>query len=165
MDNSSYEPPTAHHHLIKRNRIPISCFPCRISKQKCDRAKPCTQCLRKGHPDNCRYADRPEKIRAGGVRGQAKGMAARLEKLEGMVRTMIEAKGSSEASPESSGDTTGAGSDQERSASFATTESNAPEAEDDEVGDVARVVQGERTTNYVGPTHIMAILEDVSCVV
>jgi len=106
-------------------------------------------------------------------------MAARLEKLEGMVRTMIETQvggSNDEASPESSGDAGSSGgvaSEKGRSASLRTTTTLSFEREGEEEeeggdgeqgrGEVVRVFQGERATNYVGATHIMAILEDVSC--
>lgn len=62
-------------------------------------------------------------------------MAARLKRLEGMVRDMM--------------DTEGAPS-QEQSKSVA-------------IGPVVKghVVQGENATTYVGATHCMAMLEDV----
>ena len=34
----------------------ISCFPCRRRKLKCDGAKPCAQCLRRGNEGECGYA-------------------------------------------------------------------------------------------------------------
>ncbi|KAI1098953.1 fungal-specific transcription factor domain-containing protein [Jackrogersella minutella] len=72
----------------KRTRVLLSCAPCRNSKLKCDRATPCGQCLRKGRPDGCLYAPRPEKQKPG------KSMASRLKKLESMVRGMIDTEGS-----------------------------------------------------------------------
>lgn len=67
----------------KRVRVLLSCHPCRNSKLKCDRATPCGQCLRKGKPDGCLYAPRPEK------RKPAKTMAARLKRLEGSMYSYL----------------------------------------------------------------------------
>ena len=72
----------------KRTRVLLSCAPCRGSKLKCDRATPCGQCTKRGRPDACAYAPRPEKPGR-----PAKSMAARLKRLEGMVRGMIDADG------------------------------------------------------------------------
>ncbi|KAI0840021.1 fungal-specific transcription factor domain-containing protein [Hypoxylon sp. FL0890] len=112
----------------KRTRVLLSCAPCRNSKLKCDRATPCGQCLRKGKPDGCLYAPRREKEKP------AKSMAARLKRLEGMVRGMIETDGI-EPSPNR----------------------KLPQ------GQTARglVVQGEKAQTFVGGTHFMAMLEDI----
>ncbi|OHW94613.1 C6 transcription factor [Colletotrichum incanum] len=117
----------------KRSRVLLSCGPCRASKLKCDRSEPCGQCLKKSRPEGCVYAPRPEKVKP------TKGMAARLKRLEGMVRTMVE-EGAAAAVPR-----------------------GAP-AGAEEVG-VAQpgghLVQGERASTYVGATHSMAVLEDI----
>ncbi|KAI1406487.1 fungal-specific transcription factor domain-containing protein [Hypoxylon fuscum] len=114
----------------KRTRVLLSCAPCRNSKLKCDRATPCGQCLRKGKPDGCLYAPRPEKHKP------AKSMAARLKRLEGMVREMIDTDGNVHTVP-------------------------ADEKILQEPSAGAFVVHGQKATNFVGGTHFMAILEDI----
>ncbi|KAI1262534.1 hypothetical protein F5Y18DRAFT_397508 [Xylariaceae sp. FL1019] len=126
--NSSATPASA---PIKRTRVLLSCHPCRTSKLKCDRTTPCGQCLKKGKPETCAYAPRPEKSKP------SKSMAARLKRLEGMVRGMIELDGTPEGGQ--SGNT--ATSQPQRMA--------------------GSVVHSEKGTNYVGGTHFMAILEDL----
>jgi hypothetical protein len=116
----------------KRTRVLLSCHPCRSSKLKCNRAAPCGQCIKRGKPDACAYAPRLEKSKP------AKTMAARLKRLEGMVRGMVELDGASGGNGHSLGDST-----QRRNTS-------------------GSVVHSEGATNYVGGTHFMAILEDVS---
>ncbi|KAK8034985.1 hypothetical protein PG993_009980 [Apiospora rasikravindrae] len=130
--------PTPH---VKRTRVLLSCGSCRASKLKCDRLSPCSQCTKKGRPESCAYAPRPEKPRP------VKGMAARLKRLEGMVRGMIEVPG---------GGPGGSGSIGIRGGPPA----KAPEMEGENPGGQV-VVQNERSTNYVGGTHFMAILEDI----
>ncbi len=117
----------------KRTRVLLSCHPCRASKLKCNRLTPCGQCLKRGKPDACAYAPRQEKSKP------AKTMAARLKRLEGMVRGMVELEGGVSNNDNGSGEST---------RGFNTGGS---------------VVHSERATNYVGGTHFMAILEDVSC--
>ncbi|KAK7967444.1 uncharacterized protein PG986_001721 [Apiospora aurea] len=124
---------------VKRTRVLLSCGSCRASKLKCDRLSPCNQCAKKGRPESCAYAPRPEKPRP------VKGMAARLKRLEGMVRGMIDVPGGSG----SGGVETGGG-----------PPANATEMERKNPGGQV-VVQSERSTNYVGGTHFMAILEDL----
>ncbi|KAI1415233.1 hypothetical protein F5Y13DRAFT_178255 [Hypoxylon sp. FL1857] len=112
----------------KRTRVLLSCAPCRNSKLKCDRATPCGQCLRKGKPDGCLYAPRREKQKP------AKSMAARLKRLEGMVRGMIDTDAIDPAPDKRSvqGQTAG-----------------------------GLVVQGQKAQTFVGGTHFMAMLEDI----
>jgi hypothetical protein len=121
--------------ISKRNRVLLSCAPCRTSKLKCDRSQPCTQCLKKGKPEGCVYAPKPEKQRP------AKSMAVRLKRLEGMVRNMMD-----------TGEGVGAGNGKTAAAA----------ALDVGLQMTGQVVRGERATTYVGATHFMAILEDVS---
>ncbi|KAI0396854.1 hypothetical protein F5Y17DRAFT_418097 [Xylariaceae sp. FL0594] len=114
---------------VKRTRVLLSCHACRSSKLKCDRATPCGQCLKKGRGDSCAYAVRPEKAKP------AKSMAARLKRLEGMVRGMVELEGAVGA------------------------EGSVPTQTEQHA--LGSVVHSEKTSNYVGGTHFMAILEDL----
>jgi hypothetical protein len=116
----------------KRTRILLSCAPCRNSKLKCDREQPCGQCAKKGRLDLCVYAPKPEKKRPA-----AKGVAARLKRLEGMVRGMMDEEGNVKPQTQDSGD------------------SAAPPLK-------GQVIHGDRATTYVGATHCLAMLEDVS---
>jgi hypothetical protein len=40
----------------RRNRTLHSCEPCRLSKLRCDRQRPCTSCLRRNKVDDCHYS-------------------------------------------------------------------------------------------------------------
>ncbi|KAI1776352.1 hypothetical protein F4818DRAFT_378324 [Hypoxylon cercidicola] len=114
----------------KRARVLLSCHPCRNSKLKCDRATPCGQCLRKGKPDGCLYAPRPEK------RKPVKTMAARLKRLEGMVREMINTD------------------DIEQIPAARQKTVQEPSA-------AAVVVHSRKAISYVGGAHFLAMLEDI----
>lgn len=127
---------------MKRTRVLLSCGSCRASKLKCDRLSPCGQCAKKGRPELCAYAPRPAKTRP------VKGMAARLKRLEGMVRGMIDIPGGASSGSEGGG---GGGG----------LPAHVPNRGKNTTGGQV-VVQSERSTNYVGGTHFMAILEDVS---
>ena len=76
------------------------------------------------------YAPKPEKVKP------AKSMAARLKRLEGMVRGMLDGEGNTAVPREPAGQT-------------------AP------LTSPGQVVQGGRATTYVGATHFMAMLDDV----
>ncbi|TDZ53614.1 Fusarisetin A cluster transcription factor fsa6 [Colletotrichum trifolii] len=116
----------------KRTRVLLSCGPCRASKLKCDRSEPCGQCLKKSRPEGCVYAPKPDKQKP------AKGMAARLKRLEGMVRTMMDEGGEAPA----------------------PAQVTAPK-EEGVAQPGGQFFQGENATTYVGATHFMAILEDI----
>ncbi|CAJ2508184.1 Uu.00g093700.m01.CDS01 [Anthostomella pinea] len=130
----------------KRTRVLLSCAPCRGSKLKCDRATPCTQCLKKGKPEICAYAPRPQKHQ----RRPAGSMQARLRRLEGMVREFIDQP----VDGGGGGQGKGGGAGEEGLAGKDGKE------EVDAGGSVVRSAP-ERATNYVGGTHFMAILEDL----
>ncbi|KAK7953374.1 hypothetical protein PG996_014265 [Apiospora saccharicola] len=130
-------PPPPH---VKRTRVLLSCGSCRASKLKCDRQSPCGQCAKKGRPESCAYAPRPQKARP------VKGMAARLKRLEGMVRGMIDVPG-------------GGGGGGGEGVTLPPSQVPAEEGKNSGGGQV--VVQSERSTNYIGGTHFMAMLEDI----
>ncbi|KAK7456191.1 hypothetical protein CaCOL14_004232 [Colletotrichum acutatum] len=138
-------PSSAHHSAsasaaaaAKRSRVLLSCGPCRASKLKCDRSEPCGQCLKKSRPNGCVYAPKPEKQKP------AKGMAARLKRLEGMVRTMMD---------EGGGGVAGVGPQ------IAAADAVVEEKGVAQPG--GQLVQGGKASTYVGATHFMAILEDI----
>ncbi|KAM5380596.1 hypothetical protein ACJA88_004925 [Fusarium oxysporum] len=122
----------------KRSRVLLSCAPCRNSKLKCDREQPCGQCSKKGRASQCAYAPKPERKRP------AKGMSARLKRLEGMVREMMDSEGTAPGTHASAG--AGAG--------LANGTATGPDVQ-------GHVVHSEKGATYVGATHCMAMLEDI----
>lgn len=134
----------------KRSRILLSCAPCRHSKLKCDREVPCGQCLKKDRVDLCTYAPKPDKRRP------AKGVAARLKRLEGMVREMMDAD---ENVPQSFERSQRLAALVKQASKPTQGESESPTLSSAVEGNVVRA---DNTTTYVGATHCMAMLEDVS---
>ncbi|KAF5021656.1 hypothetical protein F66182_6314 [Fusarium sp. NRRL 66182] len=128
-DKDQSSPPEARQ---KRSRVLLSCAPCRNSKLKCDREQPCGQCAKKDRAAQCAYAPKPDRKRP------AKGMSARLKRLEGMVREMMETEGA----------------DVRNSSTISNGSMAGPEVQ-------CHVVHSERATTYVGATHCMAMLEDI----
>ncbi|KAH3011702.1 hypothetical protein KXW60_009434 [Aspergillus fumigatus] len=62
MHNSSSNTPTASKAgPAKRNRVPLSCAPCRVRKLRCDRHQPCHNCVMRGSNNLCLYAPRPSR--------------------------------------------------------------------------------------------------------
>ncbi|KAM0279966.1 hypothetical protein ACHAQH_004295 [Verticillium albo-atrum] len=124
----------------KRSRILLSCATCRTSKLKCDRSSPCGQCIRKGRPEACQYAPKPQRSKPN------QSMASRLKRLEGMVRTMLE-----------EGDVA-----VDRSRVMGELRAAPPTVKAAEGGRAeGQVVHGERGSTYIGATHFMAMLEDI----
>ncbi|RYP48049.1 hypothetical protein DL768_005971 [Monosporascus sp. mg162] len=139
----------------KRTRVLLSCGPCRNSKLKCDRAAPCGQCLKKGRPDACVYAPRPQKQKP------AKSMAARLKRLEGMVREMIDTDVAL-PTPSAAGMGTEAGAVAIAGVAGSSAGAGSTTPPDEAAADAGGlIVQGQKATSYVGATHFMAILDDI----
>ncbi|KAF3771278.1 hypothetical protein M406DRAFT_245308 [Cryphonectria parasitica EP155] len=127
----------------KRSRVLLSCAPCRMSKLKCDRGVPCSQCLKKARPSACVYAPKPVRNRP------PKSMSARLKRLEGMVRGMIDEEGNITTSAPT---TTTKVSPQQSSRSAAVA--GPPEKEGNGAARGGSMA-------YVGATHFMAMLDDI----
>ncbi|KAJ9657062.1 hypothetical protein H2198_004554 [Neophaeococcomyces mojaviensis] len=83
--------------VTKRNRLPVSCVPCRTRKLKCDRGHPCDACLKRNDQESCLYgkvsaaavppngsARKDETSRTSNLKAQA-----RLEHLEELVKSLV----------------------------------------------------------------------------
>ncbi|KAJ4141340.1 hypothetical protein NW768_000551 [Fusarium equiseti] len=99
--------------------------------------QPCSQCDKKGRASQCAYAPKPERKRP------VKGMSARLKRLEGMVREMMDSENATQTTESNPGNN-----------SQASNGVTGPEVQ-------GHVVKGNKTTTYVGATHCMAMLEDI----
>ena len=144
----------------KRTRVLLSCAPCRTSKLRCDRESPCRNCLKKDRVDLCEYAPRPKKK-------PAKGMAARLRRLEAMLREMMDddsaAAAMSRLGVTSSGPLGGGMKSQLPLSGPAGSglHADADEQTSSQPRGKGRVVRGQQATTYVGATHFMAMLDDI----
>ncbi|TVY38920.1 Fusarisetin A cluster transcription factor [Lachnellula occidentalis] len=85
-----HSPDTQFRVVRKRNRVPLSCGPCRHRKLKCNRSHPCENCIRRGDASSCSYS-------APGTRkkNQSQGatspddMQNRIDRLEGLVLSLM----------------------------------------------------------------------------
>ncbi|KAI7126653.1 hypothetical protein KC352_g31960, partial [Hortaea werneckii] len=81
----------------KRNRIPLSCGPCRHRKLKCNRAHPCDNCSKRGDMQSCSYATAANKKRGAagptGTNGTPDDMQNRIDRLEGLVLSLMSSGG------------------------------------------------------------------------
>ncbi|KAK5132779.1 hypothetical protein LTR08_008664 [Meristemomyces frigidus] len=75
----------------KRNRVPLSCAPCRHRKLKCNRGHPCDNCTKRGDTQSCNYAT-PGARKRGGVNGlnvNPDDMQNRIDRLESLVLNLM----------------------------------------------------------------------------
>ncbi|KAI1337087.1 hypothetical protein F5Y15DRAFT_171018 [Xylariaceae sp. FL0016] len=73
----------------RRNRIPLSCEPCRARKLKCNRETPCQNCAARNESAACKF--RGNKGGDAAIAGPQKKtvMSQRLEHLENLVKGLI----------------------------------------------------------------------------
>ena len=80
----------------KRNRVPLSCGPCRHRKLKCNRGAPCDNCIKRGDTASCSYASPKSKKQssAGAANQTPDDMQNRIDRLEGLVLSLMTNGGS-----------------------------------------------------------------------
>ncbi|KPI40180.1 putative transcriptional regulatory protein [Cyphellophora attinorum] len=128
--------------VIKRNRQPLSCLPCRQRKLKCSRQQPCETCAKRGDEALCVYGSKSTgQSHDGGKSDAPKAKAQdRLRQLEQLVMSMVDSSG------------------QKSDPSSALTPESASSG--DVQGVLSRDASGD-TSKYVGSTHWAAILENI----
>ncbi|KAF2807022.1 uncharacterized protein BDZ99DRAFT_90074 [Mytilinidion resinicola] len=76
----------------KRNRVPLSCGPCRHRKLKCNRGHPCDNCTKRGDTGSCTYAtpgSRKKSSSSSGSTNSPDDMQNRIDRLEGLVLSLM----------------------------------------------------------------------------
>lgn len=104
---------TVHHEpsskINKRNRLPVSCLPCRTRKYllavpgyldttdatvyrlKCDKGHPCDSCTKRGDESSCSYRNDPTAARSKTLaNGNTSRAQERLHHLEGLVMQLLQ---------------------------------------------------------------------------
>ncbi|KAF2874685.1 fungal-specific transcription factor domain-containing protein [Massariosphaeria phaeospora] len=91
--NSGQSPPDAQFRVVrKRNRVPLSCGPCRHRKLKCNRGQPCDNCTKRGDAGSCTYAtagNRKKSASSSGSAATPDDMQNRIDRLEGLVLSLM----------------------------------------------------------------------------
>ncbi|KAF1813659.1 hypothetical protein P152DRAFT_287686 [Eremomyces bilateralis CBS 781.70] len=91
--SSTGQSPDAQFRVVrKRNRIPLSCAPCRNRKLKCNRAHPCDNCTKRGDLGSCTYANpgvRKKTSSSNASSGSPDEMQSRIDRLEGLVLSLM----------------------------------------------------------------------------
>ncbi|KAJ5936235.1 hypothetical protein N7454_005533 [Penicillium verhagenii] len=78
--------------IRKRNRVPLSCAPCRHRKLKCNRSNPCENCVKRGDAHSCSYAQvsaRKKNIQQQTAPTSPDDMQNRIDRLEGLVLSLM----------------------------------------------------------------------------
>jgi len=135
---------TAGRPQTKRTRIQLSCSHCRHAKLKCDREKPCSQCVKKGRASMCTFMAPVTRKRP------VVSMQNRLKHLESLVKGVM-------TSRPSDGPNDSASNSHTSLPSFVSPIYN----KDGVSNSSGQVVLGPNETTYVGATHWAAILDDV----
>ncbi|KAF2836248.1 hypothetical protein M501DRAFT_902265, partial [Patellaria atrata CBS 101060] len=91
--SSAGQSPDAQYRVVrKRNRVPLSCGPCRHRKLKCNRGHPCDNCTKRGDTASCTYAspsNRKKNQSSHGASSSPDDMQNRIDRLEGLVLALM----------------------------------------------------------------------------
>ncbi|ORY14548.1 fungal-specific transcription factor domain-domain-containing protein [Clohesyomyces aquaticus] len=91
--SAGQSPPDAQFRVVrKRNRVPLSCGPCRHRKLKCNRGHPCDNCTKRGDSGSCTYAtpgSRKKSSSSTGASTSPDDMQNRIDRLEGLVLSLM----------------------------------------------------------------------------
>ncbi|THV51830.1 hypothetical protein BGAL_0097g00080 [Botrytis galanthina] len=163
--STSQESAPAH---SKRNRVQLSCTPCRHAKLRCDRAQPCSQCQKKDRVGSCSYPTPLPRKKA------AMTMHKRLKHLESLVKDVMNSQQLAEPNtpprdgPESGNlvaraEALGISSEDQRldTADSSPSGLDKPSNIQQTMPPSGQVVIGGKETQYVGATHWAAILDDI----
>ncbi|OLN88734.1 putative transcriptional regulatory protein C1F7.11c 1 [Colletotrichum chlorophyti] len=167
----------------KRNRVPLSCYPCRTRKLKCDRGHPCSNCVKREGADTgaCSYAT-PSSRKKSQSQGASSpdDMQNRIDRLEGLVLSLMHGGAAIDSN------TAAAAAAVSRSTTKSNTDSTPPSAkvdpddggtiamQDDEDDDsdpdgelatslgVLKVDSDKGKSMYIGQESWHTILQDIS---
>lgn len=161
----------------KRNRVPLSCAPCRHRKLKCNRQSPCDNCTKRGDAVSCSYAT-PSTKKKNNSQNNANqtpdDMQNRIDRLEGLVLSLM-TNGSSAPGPAaanealSAGPSVGSGS-LGPSLDNELDDNQDMDADDDDESEIESVTKGfgilkvdqeNKKTFYVGEAHWAALLNEI----
>ncbi|KAH4237128.1 hypothetical protein HBI06_045330 [Parastagonospora nodorum] len=91
--SAGQSPPDPQFRVVrKRNRVPLSCGPCRHRKLKCNRGHPCDNCTKRGDTGSCTYAtpgNRKKSAASAGSASSPDDMQNRIDRLEGLVLSLM----------------------------------------------------------------------------
>ncbi|KAJ5520856.1 hypothetical protein N7463_001309 [Penicillium fimorum] len=154
----------------KRNRVPLSCGPCRHRKLKCNRSNPCENCVKRGDAASCNYAQ-PNSRRKNPSQQSPNtpdDMQNRIDRLEGLVLSLMtngpQSEGPAAAMAAISGESSA--SSARLSHDYDIEEEGMEGAEDSDTDQVTKSFGVMKMDNnksyYISEAHWAAILHDIS---
>ncbi|RMZ90091.1 hypothetical protein DV736_g2688, partial [Chaetothyriales sp. CBS 134916] len=166
--------------IRKRNRVPLSCAPCRHRKLKCNRQSPCDNCTKRGDASSCAYsAPVPRKKgshNSAGANATPDDMQNRIDRLEGLVLSLM-TNGASSAGPTAANQALSANTTSIGSGSLGPNLDADPDDGQDTEGDtrddesetervtksfgILKVDQERQRTFYIGEAHWAALLNEI----
>ncbi|KAJ5817185.1 hypothetical protein N7447_009418 [Penicillium robsamsonii] len=154
----------------KRNRVPLSCGPCRHRKLKCNRSNPCENCVKRGDAASCNYAQSNSRRKNPSQQSPntPDDMQNRIDRLEGLVLSLMtngpQSEGPAAAMAAISGESS-AGSAR-FSHDYDIEEEGMEGAEESDTDQVTKsfgVMKMENNKSYyISEAHWAAILHDIS---
>ncbi|RLM00718.1 hypothetical protein CFD26_107814 [Aspergillus turcosus] len=158
--------------IRKRNRVPLSCGPCRHRKLKCNRAHPCENCVKRGDASSCTYAQasaRRKNATQNSASSSPDDMQNRIDRLESLVLSLM-TNGSQSAGPAAamaaiSGTSSSGGSlNQGHDIDLDEETSNAPEESDTEqVTKSFGIMKVDNNKSYyISDAHWASVLNDIA---
>ncbi|KAI0206226.1 fungal-specific transcription factor domain-containing protein [Astrocystis sublimbata] len=190
--SSGHSPEEQFRVVRRRNRVPLSCYPCRSRKLKCNRGAPsCENCVKRGDTQACVYAtpsSRRKNQNTAGANATPDDMQNRIDRLEGLVLSLMHGganidpstvAAAAEATSSRSGPQTDL-SNLDNSPSLRLDRDKEGEMKDDEDGDgdgdgdsdvddnlaeslgVLKVDVDQGKSMYIGQEHWHSLLADVT---
>ncbi|KAF2232309.1 hypothetical protein EV356DRAFT_517607 [Viridothelium virens] len=172
--SSSGASPEGQYRVVrKRNRVPLSCGPCRHRKLKCNRGHPCDNCTKRGDTPSCTYAapnNRKKGQSTNGAGPTPDDMQNRIDRLEGLVLSLM-TNGNQAAGPAAAiAAISGSGSTESADAPIDMNGDDMikedQEGEDSEVDQVAKSIGIMKVDNgkslFISDAHWYTILSDIA---
>ncbi|PLN82726.1 putative C6 transcription factor [Aspergillus taichungensis] len=163
--------PEGHYRVVrKRNRVPLSCGPCRQRKLKCNRSHPCENCVKRGDAPSCSYAQpntRKKNVSQHSSSSSPDDMQNRIDRLEGLVLSLM-TNGSQSAGPAAAVSAiSGSGSSisSAQNGSDPKLDDEVPDAEESDTEQVTKSfgimkVDNHNKSYYISEAHWASVLSD-----
>ncbi|KAI1077172.1 hypothetical protein F5B20DRAFT_283726 [Whalleya microplaca] len=181
--SSGHSPEEQFRVVRRRNRVPLSCYPCRTRKLKCNRGSPsCDNCTKRGDTQSCVYAtptSRRKNQSSAGASSSPDDMQNRIDRLEGLVLSLMHGGANIETSAAPNAAPTAPSTTGSSSARFERDDDGAMKDNDDGDGDgdggdsdvddglatslgVLKVDADKGKSMYIGQEHWHTLLADIS---
>ncbi|KKK13395.1 hypothetical protein AOCH_001635 [Aspergillus ochraceoroseus] len=154
----------------KRNRVPLSCGPCRHRKLKCNRAHPCENCVKRGDAHSCTYAQtnvRKKSSPSQAASNSPDDMQNRIDRLESLVLSLMtngsQAEGPAAAMAAISGTSSSIGSAQNILDLDVDDEPVQEESDTEQVTKSFGIMKFDNNKSYyISDAHWASVLSEIS---